>query len=250
MRLADDITRMSVPKGGVGIFWVGQAGFVLKTDDGWLIGIDLYLSDCCERYFGFQRIMPYLLEPHEIAFDELLISHAHYDHFDVDAVPMLFCPRTHMIAARDAEAECKRLGIRGNIDYIACGETVEEKGFSVKAMPCDHGDLAPDAVGFLITAGTKRIYFAGDTAYRSEYFENPELFGADAAIFPINGAFGNMDGEQAAKAAELCRPKCTLPCHFWNFAEHLGDPNTFITSMKEKNLPYRILRMGEGMVLK
>ena len=118
MRLADDITRMSVPKGGVGIFWVGQAGFVLKTDDGRLIGIDLYLSDCCERYFGFQRIMPYLLEPHEIVFDALLISHAHYDHFDVDAVPMLFRPKTHMIAACDAEAECKRLGIRGNIDYI------------------------------------------------------------------------------------------------------------------------------------
>ena len=69
MKFANDIRGLNVPENSVGVFWAGQAGFIIKTPEGKLIGIDLYLSNCCERYFGFKRVLPYILQPYDVEFD-------------------------------------------------------------------------------------------------------------------------------------------------------------------------------------
>jgi len=103
----------------LGVFFLGQAGFLLKTAEGKLIAIDPYLSDCCQRYFGFKRLMPRILEPNDLQLDTLLISHAHYDHFDPDSVPALLSSgKTKLVAAKDVKVECERLGIHADITYL------------------------------------------------------------------------------------------------------------------------------------
>jgi L-ascorbate 6-phosphate lactonase len=118
-------------------------------------------------------------------------------------------------------------------------------------MPCDHGELAPDALGLLLTMGGKRIYIMGDTAYRPDLLENPEIQGVDLLILPINGAFGNLNEEQAARVIAALKPALAIPCHFWNFAEHGGDPGKFQKEMAEiaPESAYRLMRQGEGMLL-
>ena len=64
--------------------FAGQAGFILESADGYRLGVDLYLSNCCERYFGFKRLMPYLYDPLALELDAVVATHAHYDHFDPD----------------------------------------------------------------------------------------------------------------------------------------------------------------------
>ncbi len=249
MKFANDIRGMAVPKDGVGVFWAGQAGFIIKTPEGKLIGIDLYLSNCCERYFGFKRVLPYILQPYDVEFDYIVSTHAHYDHFDVDAVPMLMSDKTQLIAAYDVKAECEKLNINEKVTYIKVGDEVSAAGVTIKAVPCDHGADTPDAIGLLITANGYKIYIAGDTCYRGDNFANPELSGVDLFIPPINGAFGNMDSKDAAKAAGDVNAKLTVPCHFWNFCEHYGNPGEFIDEMKKSGQNYYIMRPGEGMVL-
>jgi len=61
--------------------------------------------------------------------------------------------------------------------------------------------------------------------------------------------FGNLDSSEAADAAEILKPKLTVPCHFWNFAEHGGDPNKFIEEMKNRNLNFKLMRIGEGIII-
>lgn len=248
MNFANDIKTMSVPKGKVALFWAGQAGFIIKTSENQLIGIDLYLSNCCERYFGFKRITPYILEPHELEFDYLISTHAHFDHFDVDAVPMMMTEKTRLLAAYDVKAECERLGINKNVTYVRTGDEVEIGGVLVKAMPCDHGKDTPDAVGLLIKIDDFKIYIAGDTSYRSDYFRNVELVGVDLFIPPINGAFGNLNSKEAAKAAEDIEAKLTIPSHFWTFCQHYGNPGEFIEEMKTKNQSFYLMRQGEGLL--
>ena len=246
---ANAIRGTYVPNGNVAVFWAGQAGFIIKTSKNKLIALDLYLSDCCERYFGFKRIMPYILEAHELKFDMVLASHSHYDHFDVDSIPMLLNSNCKFVGASDTKAECERLGIKDNLTFIKLGDNVEFDEIKIKGVMCDHGELAPEALGLLIEIDGKKIYYAGDTAYRENIFSNPQIQNVDLLIVPINGMFGNLNSKEAAKAAQVVNPKLTVPCHFWNFAEHEGNPNEFIESMKENNLNYNLLRIGEGILI-
>ena len=249
---AQKVMTTQVPEGGVGVFFLGQAGFIFKTPAGQIITLDPYLSDCCNRHFGFKRLMPYILEPGELNFDILLVSHGHYDHFDPDSVPALMANgHTRLVGAKDVKAECDALGLTENLTFMSVGDTVTCGDFSVTAMPCDHGALAPDALGLLMEIGGKRIYSMGDTCYRPDLLTDPRLQGLDLLILPINGAFGNLNEEEAAKVIATLKPRLSIPCHFWNFAEHGGNPGVFQGKMKEiaPECAYTLMRQGEGMIL-
>ena len=60
------------------LFSTGQAGFIIKTKTGKLIGIDLYLSDCVERvesdHVGYRRLLPKILSTDELVFDAIVIA--------------------------------------------------------------------------------------------------------------------------------------------------------------------------------
>ena len=138
--------------------FAGQAGFILESSSGLCIGVDLYLSNCCERYFGFKRLMPYLYDPLELELDAVVATHAHYDHFDPDSVPLLLRNgKTRLVAARDVKIEAEKLGLNPDqITYLGIGDSYSDDAVTIKALPCDHGELAPDALGLLITMDGKR----------------------------------------------------------------------------------------------
>ena len=74
------------------------------------------------------------------------------------------------------------------------------------------------ALGYLIEAEGRRIYFAGDT----DLFDEMEAIGQpqlDAALLPVWGwgprlGPGHMDPERAAAAAALLAPRITVPIHW------------------------------------
>ena len=249
---AQKAAALQVSEGQVGVCFLGQAGFIFKTPDQKLIAVDPYLSNCCERYFGFKRLMPYILDTGDLQFDQVIATHAHYDHFDPDSIPVLMANgRTELIGALDTRAECERLGICQNVTYLACGETLQRGDMTVTGLPCDHGKDTPYALGLLIEISGKKIYIMGDTAYRPDYLENPLIQEEDLLILPINGAFGNLNEEQAARVVAKLKPKLAVPCHYWNFAEHGGNPGLFQQKMSElaPDCAYRLMQQGEMMIL-
>ena len=46
MSLVDEIKETIIPDGSIGIWWLGQAGFVIKLPNDKIIIMDVYLSDC------------------------------------------------------------------------------------------------------------------------------------------------------------------------------------------------------------
>ena len=234
---------------GFSITFTGQAGFIFESSAGYRVGIDLYLSNCCERYFGFKRLLPFLYDPLNLNLDLLVATHAHYDHFDPDSVPLIIkdC-NTKLIAAYDVKAEACKLNLDSSlITYLNVGDVFENEYITIKAMPCDHGKDTPYAIGLLINLDGKKIYITGDTSYREDYFVSHELNSVDVMILPINGAFGNMNEIEAAKAANIVKSKLAIPCHFWNFAEHGGNPYIFMKEIEEKyvGINYVLMRPGE-----
>jgi len=235
------------------VTFMGQAGFLFRFSNGTVVGVDLYLSDCCYRYVGFKRLMPYLVDPRELSLDLLICTHAHYDHFDPDSVPVLLSePKTQMLAAYDVKEEAARLGLEEKkIRYIKERDIVGTCGITVEALPCDHGEDTPHAVGLLIKGDGRRIVIAGDTSFHEEYFTSEKLKGADLFIFPINGAYGNLNEEEGARAVGLLEPKLAVPCHYWNFAEHGGNPALFVDALAELGgtSTYELMRPGETITI-
>ena len=102
------------------IFSVGQAGFIIKTKTGKLVGIDLYLSDCVERieqdHVGYKRLLPKILFTDELIFDLLVCTHFHRDHFDIDSIPILMSNgKTKLFCPLDCESDIKENNIEKRI---------------------------------------------------------------------------------------------------------------------------------------
>ena len=256
---ADFIKNIKIPEGRTGVFFLGQAGFVLKTDDGRLIAYDLYLSDCCEREFGFKRLIAKLLLPDEIEFDAVICSHGHYDHLDIDSIDGLAgAEKTELYTPRDGIEELEKLALSTGSRKTSEKARLIEKGGStvlcggrVRAdfVYCDHGPDTPYAVGTVFYIKGKRFYFAGDTALHIDLLVNEKTKYCDFAALPINGAFGNLDAREAIELAKELGAGITVPCHFGNFAEHGGDPGLFKELAAANNIKYAFMTQGELMIV-
>jgi L-ascorbate 6-phosphate lactonase len=257
VRLANAIQNTIVPPGSLAIFWIAQAGFVFKTPGGKVIVTDPYLTDCVHRLegdqrYGFKRQVPTPLEPEELAADIVFSTHFHLDHLDVDALPVLAQrPRLHFIGAPDCQSEYQKLGLPSQrYTIIHQGETLDFGEFRLTGVFADHADLAPEALGLLLEVGSIKVWQTGDTAYRPEQWQDIFKLGIDVIIPPINGAYGNLDAEAAARLAGDAKAKIAIPCHFWMFAEHGGDPAQFIEACRTlaPATQPRLMAPGEGFI--
>jgi L-ascorbate metabolism protein UlaG (beta-lactamase superfamily) len=154
--------------------------------------------------------------------DAVLISHAHRDHLDLPTLRALApAPRRIVVPAGVARTLRRLTGVEAV--ELAAGESVElERGGRVLAVPAVHESrrrpMGPvsDAVGYVVEAGGRRVYFAGDTAVHDGM---RELGPIDVALLPIWGwgtslGPGHMDPDQAVEALTLLRPKLTVPIHW------------------------------------
>ena len=247
------VASHTVQKGELTVFSMGQAGYLIKTASGKLIGLDMYLTDCVERLCNFRRISAKMLAPDELHFDYLLVSHEHPDHFDVDAMPIMMAnPYTVLATSLCGKAQADKLGIKNNVYALKRGESHDFGDFNLRAVYCDHGELAPYALGFIIEIDGFKLYYAGDTCYSPDKVANLKNEHFDLMMAPLNGAFGNLNEEECAKYAELIQPALTLPCHFWTFIEHGGEPRKFVEAMKTvaPERKYMFLTQGEYVTLK
>jgi L-ascorbate metabolism protein UlaG (beta-lactamase superfamily) len=154
--------------------------------------------------------------------DAVLVSHAHRDHLDPGSLRLV--PREAVVVVpRGLGAAVRRLGFADVVEVVV-GDELELAGLRVRAVRADHapGRNLPrgaEAVGYAI-AGTRTVYFAGDT---DVYPELAELAGAiDLALLPVGGwgprvPAGHLDPERAAQAAALVRPAVAVPIHWGTF---------------------------------
>ena len=253
LTLANDILTRHIPKGSFGLFSVGQAGYIIKTPDSQLIAIDLYLSDSCNRLVGFKRLMPYILDATDIAFDTIICTHEHEDHLDIDSVPFMFSYGSpELFVNAESVEKLKAFGVVGDrVKLMERGGCYTSGSVKIEATFCDHGTAAPNAVGLILTIEGKTMYIAGDTSYRPEMIADIANRHIDVMAVPINGAYGNLNEIEGAKYSALVNPALTLPYHYGMFAQHGGDPGKFMTAMQElaPNNDYMLMRPGEGIII-
>ena len=254
----DFITKILTARvGQTHLFSVGQAGYIVKSASGQLLGIDMYLSNCVERvegHMGFKRLLPQILAPRDIEFDCIVATHPHYDHFDIDAIPELMANnKTKLFASVKCEKEMQNLQMTDErTKYVKPGELYEEGDFVLEFISCDHGEGAPDAVGVVITVDGRKICEVGDTCLRLDWIDMYKEKGVfDVLIAPINGAYGNLNETECAKLSNALNPRVTIPCHYGMFASHGGNIKVFYDVMSKEYPDNKImlLTQGEELVL-
>lgn len=251
-RLARVIRETHVKSEDLAIFYLAQAGFCFKNSKNKLVFLDPYLTDSCQRMFGFKRMIPPVISPEEVDADVLASTHSHLDHLDIDAIPVIAKgAKTHFIGSPDCEKVYQKLGIPGErFSIIKSGEHITVAGIEFRAIYADHGEQAPDAIGLLIDFGGIKVYNVGDSSYRPEKIKNSLNTEADIMISPINGHFGNMDEAQTCQLALVIKPDLLIASHFGMFIEHGGDPAKFLEEAKRLHAGINgvVMAPGEKMI--
>lgn len=237
------------------LYWMGQAGFIIQSRSGQLLGIDLYLSECVEPvegHVGYHRLMPQIIDPTELELDVAIATHFHRDHFDIDAMPHLMANgKTKLFCAYDCQEDVEQLKIDKNrVQLVKPGDSYDFADFHIDFIHSDHGTGAPLEAAPIVTVDGKHILEAGDTSLHLDWKEEYLKAGAlDVLIAPINGAYGNLNEQENVTLTKALQPKLTVPCHFGMFASHGGHPGLW-KELLEEQLPeqqYKIFTMGEGI---
>jgi L-ascorbate metabolism protein UlaG (beta-lactamase superfamily) len=144
--------------------------------------------------------------------DVILITHAHFDHFQPDEIARLRTEHTRILAPADVAKE-----LPGDVTPVAPGETHDIGGLMVQTVPAyniveERLDKHPKAngwVGYVIQLDGRGYYHAGDTDALTEL----ESLRADVAMVPIGGTY-TMDAGEAGGLVRAIGPKLAVPMHF------------------------------------
>ena len=224
--VAADFASPAADAGTITLWWLGQAGFAIRANNHRLL-IDPYLSDhLARKYAGTPlphvRLMPAPLTVAQLPpLDAVLCSHAHSDHMDPEALPVLAAAQPHcrFVVPRAERATAVQRGLPPDRTlYVNAGErVVPVPGFTVDVLPSAHEQLRLNAMGehhylgFVLTWGGLRLYHSGDAAPFDGWAEQLRAHRIDAALLPVNGRdawrgsrgiAGNTDFDEAR---DLCR---------------------------------------------
>lgn len=252
--VAQAIAQRKVNAGELAIYWLCQAGFAFKDSSNEVVYIDPYFSDVVERVVGFKRMMACPMLAEDANANLIVCTHEHLDHMDTDALPVLAQnPKTEFAGPIECLKEFSKLGIPDErCHLLEEGKSLTLGGVEINAVYADHGELAPDALGIVLNFGGTKIYHTGDTAYRPDEFAPAIKMQPDVLIPCINGAFGNMDAQEAAQMTGLVNPKAVIPSHFWMFVEQNGQPALFLDRCKElaPKTQAILMKPGEELLFK
>jgi L-ascorbate metabolism protein UlaG (beta-lactamase superfamily) len=243
---------LAVPEGGVGLTWLGQAGFVLRSSSATAL-VDPFLAP----YEG--RIYESGLAPSQAeGVDLVLCTHEHVDHFDADSAPAIAAasPGAVFVVPTPIVDMVTEAGIGPDrVVGLQPGETVELAGLGIGAVPAMHGVTMEDAYGFgeslsgglvrflgyIVDAGDVRVYHAGDTIHYEGMEATLRELAVDVAMLPINGRdpereargiVGNLSEREAAWLAKEIGAGVVVPMHYDLFAGNRGYPAHLLQSVE------------------
>lgn len=199
---------------------IGQSGYIVKSGKSEII-IDPYLSDSVFKASGKARMIPSPIDPKSIKCDAVICTHNHLDHLDPDTVTEIDENQFYVTTAEGVE-KLKTLG-RFNAKYLPVGDSIDVGDFKITAVYALH---SCEAMGVIIEAEGKRLYFSGDTLYDEKLFEIASRK-PDVTFICINGKLGNMNVDEALTTARKIGAKINVPTHYDMFASNTENPLLF-----------------------
>jgi L-ascorbate metabolism protein UlaG (beta-lactamase superfamily) len=220
------------PDRGLFAAWLGHSTVLLKIDGFTVltdpvfsrrVGINLGLFT-----LGLKRLVEPALElPRLPKIDLVLLSHAHFDHFDIPSLRRLENRGTAVITAART-GDLLRTRRYASVRELAWGERSTVGPLSVRAFQVNHwgarmrSDTYRGYNGYTIESGRHRVLFGGDTAITTSFRTLKSSRPFDLSIMPV-GAYNpwihyHCTPEQAWSMAEDAGSEFFLPVHHQTFA--------------------------------
>jgi L-ascorbate metabolism protein UlaG (beta-lactamase superfamily) len=180
--------------------------------------------------------------------DAVLVSHNHWDHTDSRYLQLL--PDHVPVLAPQRMAWALRLRGARNVVGLNPWQSHSLEGIAATAVPALHVTVA---VGYVIQAGNRQVYFAGDTYYRPFMAEIGKRFRLDAALIPVT-TFRipmTMGAKGAVRAVQALNPAAVLPIHLAVMPRSpllcTGDtPQGFERRLRQAGLETPVVLLREG----
>ena len=215
---------------------------------------------------GPKRLTAPALQFHELPpIDLILLSHAHFDHFDLRTL-RCFDENTSVITARSTSDLLRRTRFR-DVKELGWGEAKTVRTASgeidVIALRVNHwgarkqGDTYRGYNGYLLERKGRRIIFAGDTAMTNSFAEIRRHGAIDVAIMSI-GAYNpwiqsHCSPEQAVEMANAAGAHFIVPVHHQTFRlsfEPFHEPiERFEAALRKTPERIALREIGETFVL-
>ncbi|MGH4119591.1 MBL fold metallo-hydrolase [Clostridium sp.] len=198
------------------IHWVGHATVVINLN-GKIIVTDPVTSINLGQ---LKRLIKPSLNLASINIDYILLSHGHMDHMNYTTLRKIN-KTAIVIAPKNLNISLKILGFK-NIFLLTNDETYKDNHVEIKALKANHDGrrypwgVKADSNSYLIQNNSKKIFFAGDTAYTDVY---KDLM-ADVAIMPVGcykpDEFQEMhcSPQQSFKMFKMTKSTFMIPIHY------------------------------------
>ncbi len=254
--------------------WIGHATFLVQVG-GLNVLTDPHFTarDWPLQFAGPQRLVAPGLALRDLpALDVILVSHNHYDHLDDGTVRWL--ARHHPKAVYVVPLGLRRWLQRrrvGNVVELDWWQRHDGHGFSVTAVPAQHfsGRWHNDRnrtlwCGFVLEAGGKKVFFAGDTGYSKDFVDIGNKMGPmDVALLPI-GAYAprwfmksmHVNPEEAVRIHKDLASRQSVAMHWGTFRlteEPMDEPpKALAQALKEARVApekFWVMQHGETRTL-
>lgn len=220
------------PDTGLYAAWLGHTTVLLKID-----GVTVLTDPVFSRRvglglgpvtLGLKRLVYPALRPSELPkIDLVLLSHAHFDHFDAPSLRALEDRGTAVVTAART-GDLLRAAQWSRVDELGWGDRVRIGPAAVRAFEVNHwgarmrSDTYRGYNGYTVEVGRYRVLFGGDTALTDTFRTVRSSRPYDLAIMPV-GAYDpwihyHCTPEEAWRMAEDAGAEIVLPVHHQTFA--------------------------------
>lgn len=197
--LAHAALDSTAPDAPLAAAWLGHATVLLRTGGLWVLTDPVMSWRIGPRLgritMGLQRLSPPFDPVTLPPIDVILLSHAHYDHFDLPTLRTLARPSTRVVTAHHTRSLVPR-GF-GDVSELRWDQTIDIGSLSISAVRPKHWgartawDRHRGYNSYLIQSGTPdkaRVLYAGDTAMTDAFRGIAGERGLDLSVFGI-GAY-------------------------------------------------------------
>ncbi len=257
-------------KGQLGIVWLGQNGFLIKSQSSVLL-IDPYLSDFAEQWtYGWKnehvRMSAIPVQPKEIyGIGYIFCTHDHVDHIDPFTIPIIALrnPETRFIAPRIARNRMLGLYVgENNLSLMKGLDSLTFDNIKIHAIPASHSQLTFDKengyhfLSYIIEVDDVTIFHAGDSILFDGQIEYLKKFDIDLAFLPINGRQPseyefepNFSIEEAIDLAQNIEAKLMIPMHYDMYTLNTVNIADFVTQAQGR-INFQVAQNGVPFMIK